>query len=51
MAEGDIIKMNTNNILKDSNGKPIPINVQKPEYITETFNFKPGKSEIHRGDE
>lgn len=51
MAENDIIKMNTNNILKDSNVNPIPINVQKPEYITETFNFKKEKTEIYRGDE
>lgn len=35
----DMIKMNTNTTMTDSNGKPIQIVVPQPEYITETFNM------------
>lgn len=35
----DIIKMNTNTTVTDSNGQPIQIEVPQPEYITETFNM------------
>jgi len=35
----DIIKMNTNTNMTDSNGQPIQIKVPQPEYITETFNM------------
>lgn len=35
----DVIKMNTNTAVTDSNGQPIQIKVPQPEYITETFNM------------
>lgn len=35
----DIIKMNTNTIVTDSNGQSIQIKVPQPEYITETFSM------------
>lgn len=41
MSDEDIIKMNTDINLTDSNGKPISVTTPQPEYITETFNFKP----------
>lgn len=47
----DIIKMNTNTTLTDSNGNPIQVNVPQPEYITETFNFHPNNSHIFTGDD
>ncbi len=49
MPDDDIIKMDTDIILTDSNGNTIPVNVQSPEYITETFSFKPSKT--YEGDE
>lgn len=47
----DIIKMNTNTTLTDSNGNHIQVNVPQPEYITETFNFHPNNSQILTGDD
>lgn len=41
MSDEDIIKMNTGINLTDSNGNPISVTTPQPEYITETFNFKP----------
>lgn len=41
MPNDEIINMNMDNTLKDNNGNPIPIRIQDPEFITETFNFKP----------
>lgn len=35
----DIIKMNTDITMTDSNGQPIQIKVPQPEYITETFDM------------
>ena len=40
MSDDDIIKMNTDIELTDSNGNPITVTTQQPEYITETFNFQ-----------
>lgn len=37
----DVIKMNINTTITDSNGQPIEIKVPQPEYITETFNIHP----------
>ena len=41
MSDDDIIKMNTDINLINNNGEPIPVSTPQPEYITETFNFKP----------
>lgn len=49
MPDDDIIKMDTDITLQDNKGNPIPVNVQSPEYITETFSFKPSK--VYKGDE
>ncbi len=52
MSDEDIIKMNTNINLTDSNGNPISVTTPQPEYITETFNFKPSinQNEIFTAD-
>ena len=53
MSDNDNIKINTNIILKDSNGNPITVNTPQPEYLVETFNFKGSTynpSEIITGD-
>lgn len=52
MSDDDIIKMNTDINLTDINGNPIQVTTPQPEYITETFNFKPGmkQNEIFTGD-
>lgn len=44
--------MNTKINLTDVNGDPIQVTTPHPEYITETFNFKPGMNlnEIFTGD-
>lgn len=34
----DVIQMNTNTTIKDSNGQPINVTVPQPEYIKETFD-------------
>lgn len=46
----DIIKMNTNINITDSNGNPIQIDTPRPEYITETFEFNPNNYKIFNGD-
>lgn len=45
MSDEDIIKMNTDINLTDINGNPIQVTTPQPEYITETFNFKPRMSQ------
>lgn len=47
----DIIKMNTNTTVTDSNGQPIQIVVPQPEYITETFDDHSKNFRIFTGDE
>ena len=47
----DIIKMNTNTTITDSNGQLIQIKVPQPEYITETFDFHPNNHKIFTGDD
>ena len=47
----DVIKMNTNTAVTDSNGQPIQIKVPQPEYITETFDFHPNNYKIFTGDD
>lgn len=42
----DIIKINNDTKLTDDNGKPIQINVPKPEYITETFGRRRNDSQV-----
>ncbi|MCM1416377.1 MAG: hypothetical protein NC430_10695 [bacterium] len=37
MSNEDIIKMNTDINITDSNGNPIQVNTQSPEFLTETF--------------
>ncbi|MBC5745862.1 hypothetical protein FMM74_020490 [Lachnospiraceae bacterium MD308] len=39
MPDDDIIKMNTDIVINDVNGQPIPVEVQSPEYLTETFSW------------
>lgn len=48
----DVIKMNVTTQLTDSNGQPIQVNTQQPEYLVETFSFKDSnsKSEILTGN-
>ena len=50
MPDDDIIKMDTDIILKDSSGKPIQVETPKPEYITETFEYKPNTILTSEGD-
>ena len=37
MSNDDVIKMNTDINLTDSNGNPISVNTQTPELLVETF--------------
>lgn len=39
MSDSDIIKMNTDIKLTDSNGDPISVTTPQPEYLVETFTF------------
>lgn len=41
MSDDDIIKMDTDIHITDSNGNPITVSTIQPEYVTETFNLKP----------
>lgn len=52
MPDEDIIKMNTDITLTDTNGNQISVTTPRPEYITETFNFKPrmNQNEIFTAD-
>lgn len=47
----DLIKMDTNTDITDSNGEPIQIKVPQPEYITETFDFHSNNHPIFTGDD
>ena len=54
MADNDIIKINTDIKLTDSNGNSIPVVTPQPEYMVETFSFNSStnnKPEIITGDE
>ena len=35
----DEIKMNITTQLTDSNGQPLPVQTQQPEYLVETFSW------------
>ena len=39
MSDNDIIKINTNITLKDSNGNTIPVTTPQPEILVETFTL------------
>lgn len=39
MPNDDVIKMTTDINITDLNGNAIPVNVQSPEYMVETFAF------------
>lgn len=53
MSDNDIIKIDTNITLKDSNGNTIPVTTPQPEILVETFTFNGSNynpSEIITGD-